>query len=232
MPRLDVWLVKEGHFSSRQIAQRAIKEGYVTVNGIVVKASKNVDGSECITISEKAINIPFGYRKLEKIDQLLGGVLVESGFKAVDIGTSAGGFLQYLIEKGVMVTGIEVSDEFIPHLSKILADSNNAVLVIADAFRIDPQMISERQGLDLLLIDVTTELEGTLNLIRRFTERLKERGTLICAFKTRLTDDIRGVIERTLEKSFDILHFVELEQFRKEFHLVAKRHILHLQIDS
>ncbi|MCK5389335.1 MAG: TlyA family RNA methyltransferase, partial [Candidatus Thorarchaeota archaeon] len=31
MPRLDVWLVENGHSSSRQVAKRAIKEGLVTV---------------------------------------------------------------------------------------------------------------------------------------------------------------------------------------------------------
>jgi len=54
VPRLDVWLVEEGLFSSRQAAKRAIKDGLVSVNGIQVKPSKQVSGQEEIVVSSEA----------------------------------------------------------------------------------------------------------------------------------------------------------------------------------
>ena len=90
MPRLDVWLVDTGHFSSRQLAKRAIKEGKTC------KPSANVTGKENIKILTDAANMPIGYLKLEKLDKLMDENLVEDPCLALDIGSSAGGFLLYL----------------------------------------------------------------------------------------------------------------------------------------
>jgi len=70
MPRLDVWLVENGHFSSRQVAKRAIKEGMVTINGTQCKPSKQVSGKEDIKISSDFVDMPMGYHKLKEIDDI------------------------------------------------------------------------------------------------------------------------------------------------------------------
>ena len=100
MPRLDVWLVENGHFSSRQVAKRAIKEGMVTIDGKPCKPSKKVSGDEDIRVSPDYADKPMGYHKLKEIDELLGGKLVTLPCIALDIGSSAGGFLAYLNDKG------------------------------------------------------------------------------------------------------------------------------------
>ena len=63
MPRLDIWLVSNGYFSSRQIAKRAIRAGHVTINGIKTKPSKFVTGDETIEVSSVSVDFPIGYTK-------------------------------------------------------------------------------------------------------------------------------------------------------------------------
>ncbi|UCH03848.1 MAG: cell division protein FtsJ, partial [Candidatus Thorarchaeota archaeon] len=95
MSRLDIWLVEQGHFSSRQAAKRAIRAGHVKVNGELAKPSKQIRGSESVTVSKESLDTPVGYMKLKRIDDSIGNV-VTSATLALDIGSSAGGFLRYL----------------------------------------------------------------------------------------------------------------------------------------
>ncbi|MCJ7817875.1 MAG: methyltransferase domain-containing protein, partial [Candidatus Thorarchaeota archaeon] len=184
MARLDVWLVENGHFSSRQVAKRAIKEGMVTIDGKQCKPSKQVSGKEDIKVSPDYADMPMGYHKLKEIDNLLEGNLVILPCIALDIGSSAGGFLEYLNEKGATVTGIEVSRRFSKDLTRIAESHPRISVIFDDAFTIDPTIIVDEESLDLLLVDVTTEIDGTLNLISRFSNLLKKGGCLVAAFKT------------------------------------------------
>ncbi|MHA1934146.1 MAG: S4 domain-containing protein [Candidatus Thorarchaeota archaeon] len=223
MPRLDQWLVETGKFSSRQVAKRAIKEGHVTVNGNIAKPSKQVTGNESITISEESSSHPSGYSKLMKLDSLLDGLVI-SGMHALDIGSSAGGFLIYLASKGVKVTAIEVSDTFRDTLTKLVESYPGISLIMGDAFSVDPFIISGEQELDLLLIDVTTDSAGTLKLIEQFSILLKLGGHLIASFK--LKPQISSINEtRMLTTKLGytkVLDFV-LDKNRQEFHIVAIR---------
>ncbi len=223
MPRLDVWLTQEGLFSSRQAAKRAIKEGHVTVNGAIVKSSKQVDGTEEIVVDEEAVDHPYGFRKLQELDAILDGNLINMKDKVLDIGSSAGGFLQYLGKNGAVATGIEVSEEFLPQLTGIVKQYDNVSLIIADAFEIDPEVVCGLKELDVLLVDVTTDPEGTLLLVNRFMPLLKDSGLLVCAFKSRPVEELIERITSTLKPDFDILHIVELDKSRQEFHVIASR---------
>ncbi len=223
MPRLDIWLVEEGKFTSRQAAKRAIKEGYVTVDGVVAKPSKHVDGTEDIVISDYTIGYPQGYKKLERIQLLLQGSIISPGGIALDIGSSAGGFLTYLAQRDAKVTGIEVSEEFRPQLVEIAERYENVSLLIADAFDIDPEIICDKMGLDLLLIDVTTDPDGTLKLVEQYSPLLKDFGLLVCAFKSRLDDEMRSNVVDKLKVDYDILHIVEMDSSLQEFHVIASR---------
>ena len=71
MPRLDVWLVENGHFSSRQVAKRAIKEGMVIVDGKQCKPSKKMSGDEEIVISPDWISVILAGIATQIIDELL-----------------------------------------------------------------------------------------------------------------------------------------------------------------
>jgi len=224
VPRLDVWLVEEGLFSSRQAAKRAIKDGLVTVNGVQVKPSKQVSGKEDITVSNEAQDLPQGYSKLQQLDMRIEGAIADADTFALDIGSSAGGFLLYLKEKDAKVIGIEISTTFIPKLRELAESSNRVSLIEGDAFTIDLAQICEIESLDLLLIDVTTEIDGTIKLIERYSSLLKKNGRLIAAFKSRLDDDILSSILAILEPEYSNIISIMLNSSRQEFHLIAKRH--------
>ncbi|MHA2142744.1 MAG: S4 domain-containing protein [Candidatus Thorarchaeota archaeon] len=224
MPRLDIWLVEEGHFSSRQAAKRAIRAGHITVNGTPAKPSKQVTKTDSIVVSTVIQNHPIGYAKLEEIDKNLNGILLENVSLALDIGSSAGGFLAYLGEKNISAIGIEVSDEFTDTLEKLADTYPSISILIDDAFTMDPLIICEKDNLDLLLVDVTTKPSGTLNLIQRFSNLLKKGGRLVAAFKSRSTPEtIVELHNQVAELGFiDILDFT-LDKSRQEIHIVCVR---------
>jgi 23S rRNA (cytidine1920-2'-O)/16S rRNA (cytidine1409-2'-O)-methyltransferase len=221
MPRLDVWLVENSHFSSRQVAKRAIKEGMVTVNGIQCKPSKQVSGKEDIKISPDYVDMPMGYHKLKEIDDILEGHLVTLPCIALDIGSSAGGFLAYLNDKGATVVGIEVARRFSNNLTK-LANSHSGISVIFDdAFIIDPTIIVDEGGLDLLLVDVTTEIDGTLSLISRFSGLLKKGGRLVAAFKTDNQNIVLQLLDSVADLGFVDIQSIYLDSSRQEAHITG-----------
>jgi len=221
MPRLDVWLVEKGHFSSRQVAKRAIKEGMVTVDGKKCKPSKYVNGKEDIKISPKFMDKPMGYHKLKQIDDLLEENLVTPPCIALDIGSSAGGFLTYLNDRGATAIGIEVARRFSEDLTK-LANSHSGISVIFDdAFTIDPTIIVDEGGLDLLLVDVTTEIDSTLNLISRFSPLLKKGGRLVAAFKTNNPDIVLQLLESVRGFDFEDVQSICLDDSRQEAHITG-----------
>ena len=221
MARLDVWLVENSHFSSRQVAKRAIKEGMVTVNGIQCKPSKQVTGKEDIKVSVEYADKPMGYHKLKGIDDLLEGTLVTLPCIALDIGSSAGGFLAYLNDKGATAIGIEVARRFSKDLTRIAELYPGISVIFDDAFTIDPTIIVDEGGLDLLLVDVTTEIDGTLNLISRFSKLLKKGGRIVAAFKTGNQDIVLQLSESVTNFGFDNVQSIHLDDARKESHIVG-----------
>ncbi|MBE0525657.1 TlyA family rRNA (cytidine-2'-O)-methyltransferase [Candidatus Thorarchaeota archaeon] len=222
MSRLDVWLVENGHFSSRQVAKRAIKEGMVTVDGKQYKPSKQVSGKEDIKVSLDYADMPIGYHKLKEIDDLLEGNLVTLPCIALDIGSSAGGFLAYLNEKGATVIGIEVARRFAKDLTRIAEPHPRISVIFDDAFTIDSTIIVDEGGLDLLLVDVTTEVDGTLNLISRFSKLLKKGGRFVAAFKTDNPDIVLQLLESITNLGFAEVQSINLDNSRQEAHIIGR----------
>jgi len=221
MPRLDVWLVENGHFSSRQVAKRAIKEGMVTINGTQCKPSKQVSGKEDIKISSDFVDMPMGYHKLKEIDDILEGNLVTLPCIALDIGSSAGGFLAYLNDKGATAIGIEVARRFSNNLTKLANSHSRISVIFDDAFSIDPIIIVDEGGLDLLLVDVTTEIDGTLTLVSRFSGLLKKGGRLVAAFKTDNQDTVLQLLDSVADFGFVDVQSIYLDSSRQEAHITG-----------
>ena len=221
MARLDVWLVENGHFSSRQVAKRAIKEGMVTVDGRQCKPSKNVSGKEDIKVSVEYADMPMGYHKLKGIDDLLEGNLVTLPCIALDIGSSAGGFLAYLNDKGATAIGIEVARRFSKDLTKLAESHPQISVIFDDAFTIEPTVIVDEGGLDLLLVDVTTEIDSTLNLISRFSRLLKKGGRLVAAFKTDNSNIVLQLLDSVTSFGFDDVQSIHLDEARQEAHITG-----------
>jgi 23S rRNA (cytidine1920-2'-O)/16S rRNA (cytidine1409-2'-O)-methyltransferase len=169
MPRLDVWLTEQKLFSSRQVAKRAIRAGGVMVDGRIAKPSTWISGKEEVLVNDRASNTPQGYSKLMAIESALDIQFASPGILALDIGSSAGGFLIYLAEKGAKVIGLEFSDDFIVQLSEISETFPDVSILMCDAFDVDPMIVCDSNELDLLLIDVTTDPYNTITLTKRFT---------------------------------------------------------------
>ncbi|MFW9793580.1 MAG: S4 domain-containing protein [Candidatus Thorarchaeota archaeon] len=225
MPRLDVWLVETDQFSSRQAAKRAIKDGLVTVNGERCKPSKQVSEKDTIKILCPDADFPLGFKKLKEIDEILDEILVNPPCLALDIGSSAGGFLTYLATKGADAVGIEVSKRFVSNLHALVEEYPQISVIFADAFDIDPTIITNPGNLDVLLVDVTTEPDGTLKLIERFTILLKEQGCMLAAFKSSHDDvEIIEILEKTISSmGYDRLQTICLDKDRQEVHIIAYR---------
>ncbi len=175
--RLDELLVHYGYASTRQRAKRLIKMGFVTVNGkTITKPSADVDFSARIDVREK--DRPAGYWKLKMLDEKF--QLIREEDRVIDIGSSSGGFLLYAGEKAKDVTGIEFSKEFEDELRRMERERPNIKVIIGDAFTIPLEMIGKA---DVLLIDVTTEYEGSLKLLRRYDKILSKNGRVLLVLK-------------------------------------------------
>jgi len=76
----------------------------------------------------------------------------------------------------------------------------------------------------LLLIDVTTEIEGTIQLINKYSPLVKKDGRLIAAFKSRMEEDVLSRVLSMLTPDLYVdVETIVLESSRQEFHLIANR---------
>ncbi len=97
--RLDKYLVLEGYFESRNRALEAIKSAQVTVDGHPAKPSTKIAEDSHVEVADAKYYVSRAARKLE-------GFLSEyplelEGRRALDIGSSTGGFTQILLERGI-----------------------------------------------------------------------------------------------------------------------------------
>jgi len=97
--RLDKYLVEEGYFESRNRALEAIKAGEVTVNEKKAKPSLKIGADLLVEVADAKFYVSRAGRKLEAF---LAVHTVEMKQKrALDIGSSTGGFAQIVLENGV-----------------------------------------------------------------------------------------------------------------------------------
>jgi 23S rRNA (cytidine1920-2'-O)/16S rRNA (cytidine1409-2'-O)-methyltransferase len=97
--RLDKYLVEEGYFESRNRALDAIKAGVVTVDGKRPKPSAKIDKNSVVKVADEKFYVSRAARKLENfLDEY---PLDFSNKRALDIGSSTGGFAQIVLENGV-----------------------------------------------------------------------------------------------------------------------------------
>ena len=112
--RLDKYLVQKGYFESRNRALDAIKRGKVFVNGVVAKASLKCDDHSSIDIDQEKFYVSRAAKKLELF--LEEYPLNLKGKRAIDVGSSTGGFVQILLENGVRsVTCVDVGSNQLHH---------------------------------------------------------------------------------------------------------------------
>ena len=98
--RLDLELVRRGLVGSRSLAQALIAAGRVTVDGASAdKAARLVDPAQAVVVvGPPARYVSRGGQKLEAaLDRF--GIAVE-GCRAIDVGSSTGGFTDCLLHRG------------------------------------------------------------------------------------------------------------------------------------
>jgi len=97
--RLDKYLVEEGYFESRNRAHEAIKAGQVLVDGKKAKPSVKIGADSVVEVVDAKFYVSRAARKLERfLDEYPVDL---QGKRALDIGSSTGGFAQIVLEKGV-----------------------------------------------------------------------------------------------------------------------------------
>jgi len=97
--RIDKYLVENSYFESRNRALEAIKGGKIRVDGRVVKPSVRVNLSSIIEIEDEKFYVSRAGRKIESF--LKSHTINIKDKRALDIGSSTGGFAQILLEYGV-----------------------------------------------------------------------------------------------------------------------------------
>ena len=112
--RLDKYLVEQGYFESRNRALDAIKRGKVFVDGQVAKASYKCDDQTNIDIDTEKFYVSRAAKKLELFLEEYSMEL--TGKRALDIGSSTGGFVQILLENEVAsVACVDVGSNQLHH---------------------------------------------------------------------------------------------------------------------
>ncbi len=107
-PRLDLWLVEQGYFASRQQAQRSIQAGEVFLDGICVdKPGTPVTGDPQVHLQAKP---PYVSRGGEKLAGALDHFEIEVKERiCLDGGISTGGFTDCLLQRGAQgIYGVDV----------------------------------------------------------------------------------------------------------------------------
>ncbi len=97
--RIDKYLVENGYFESRNRALDAIKAGKVKVDNRVVKASFKMTTHSDLAVEDEKFYVSRAARKLELF--LASHTIDMQSKRALDIGSSTGGFAQILLENGV-----------------------------------------------------------------------------------------------------------------------------------
>ena len=97
--RLDKYLVEEGYFESRNRAHEAIKAGQVMVDGKKAKPSVKIDENSVVEVADAKFYVSRAARKLENF--LAEYPMDFKGKRALDIGSSTGGFAQIVLENEV-----------------------------------------------------------------------------------------------------------------------------------
>ena len=106
--RADLWLVEAGYFRSRSMAQAAIAEGKIVLDGKPIRrpAEQIGEGEHTVAVEDPMPYVSRGGLKLAGALDAFG--IDVSGMRAIDVGASTGGFTDVLLRRGaVHVTALD-----------------------------------------------------------------------------------------------------------------------------
>ncbi len=217
--RLDTYLVREKLIASRSRAQRAIKGGFVTVDGrTVVKPSFDITCYQLVTVGAAA-DRPAGYWKLRGIQEVF--ELIKTDDAVLDIGASAGGFLSCAAELAREVYAVEFSLSCKSYLEAVAERYPGQVTIIyADAFSFDFGRLGVR--FDVLLSDITAEPTDALKLLAKVSTVLKTGGLLLQVFKGKVAEQAAGALMMRIEdEGFRIVRVLSAQ--KDELYVIAQK---------
>lgn len=189
--RLDKYLVEEGYFESRNRANDAIKAGQVRVDGKKPKASAKIDENSIIEVEDTKFYVSRAARKLENF--LLEYPMDLKSKKALDIGSSTGGFAQIALENGIAsLSCVDVGKDQL-HIS---LRENEKVSLFEET---DIREFQNDEGFELITCDVS--FISILKIIDDIN-RLSQSGTdMIILYKPQfevgkdVKRDSKGVVQ-------------------------------------
>ncbi len=177
--RADLYLTAHGYTQSRQRAHVLIEQGCVRIDGkLVKKPSQPIeDGAHEVTVVQDMPYVGRGGLKLKAaIDHF--GIDV-SGFVALDIGASTGGFTDCLLQHGTaFVYAVDSGSDQLA--KKLLEDPRVASLEHINARGLTVDQVGGKP-VDLIVMDVS--FISATYILPRFTELLKPDGYAICLIK-------------------------------------------------
>ncbi|HJH31640.1 MAG TPA: cell division protein FtsJ [Methanosarcinaceae archaeon] len=214
--RLDAYLVETYHFRSRGRAKQAVLNGYVKVNGNVIKKSaKDVSTGDDVDVAG-GMDKPAGYFKLKSIQEHI--ELIHEGDHVLDLGSSAGGFLTFASEIAKCVKGIEFSRIFRSELGKIAFEHENVSVIFGDAFKISLDELSAGP-VDVILSDLTLEPSDSLEVLERVLPLLKDEGRLLQVIKIKDRGNRKPVLRQIGLMGITIIDV--LESRKEEIYIIG-----------
>lgn len=165
MTRLDVYLVREGYFDSRQRAQDAVRAGLVLIDaGVADKPSRQIGPGNAVVV----LRDPVGYvsRGGLKLARALDIFAVDANDKVfLDAGASTGGFTQCLLQRGAKkVYAVDVGHG---QLDQSLVDDTRVVSMEGTDIRdlILPGMV-DGAAMDVSFISLRQVLPAIVPLVK------------------------------------------------------------------
>lgn len=213
--RLDQLLVERGFFQTRSRAQAAIMAGKVKVDGRTdVKAGNRVGSDVEIELIEP--DCPYVSRGGLKLEGALDFFKLDvSGWNALDIGASTGGFTDCLLKKGAeRVTSLDVGKGLIAW--SLRTDDRVTLLEKINARNLAPDQAPG--PFDIIVIDVS--FISMKLIFPNLPIRLKPEGVLLALIKPQFEagkGKAPGGIVRDPEIRRDVLRsFIPKEIFKCE----------------
>ena len=175
MERLDVFLVNNGYYQSREKASQAIKKGIIEVDGkVVTKPSFSTCETNEIKVLEVMLPyVSWGGMKLERAIKYFNLDFTDK--VVLDIGSSTGGFTDCALQHGArMVYAVDVgSDQLDQKLRSDFRVHSYENTNICD-FNTDVKF-------DYLVMDVS--FVSITKILPSLLKFLDENNTLVCLFK-------------------------------------------------
>ncbi len=177
--RLDVYLTEKGYVGSRARAKSLIEKGLVTVDGKRAdKPSQSIpEGEHSVLVQDDLPYVSRGGLKLE--GALRSFDLDVTGFDALDIGASTGGFTDCLLQHGAAsVCAVDAGAGQLA--ASLLSDARVTSYEHLNARTLTPEDVGGRM-FDLIVMDVS--FISATYILPQFPKLLREGGAAIILIK-------------------------------------------------